>query len=393
MSSPEQRDLPRRWRLVLGPAAATSYGMDLHGDEQRLDEVLGELYDAPDPAEGADRRGGLGSSAPRLARWLGDIRRYFPSSVVRLMQKDALERWELQRLLLEPELLAAAEPDIHLAAALISLNRAMPARTRATARLVVQRLVDQLLRRLELPLRSAVKGALGRSVQRSRPRAAEIDWQRTIRANLQRYQKELGTIIPERILGRSRRGKSLRDIILCIDQSGSMATSVVYASVFGAVLASLPAVATRMIVFDTAVADLSAELRDPVDLLFGAQLGGGTDIHRALVHCESLVQRPRDTVLVLISDLCEGGDSAQMLKTAQRLIESGVQLIVLLALSDEGRPAHDARHAGLLAALGAPVFACTPDLFPDLMAAALARKDLELWAAGKGVRLERSSAT
>lgn len=381
MSTPEHL---RRWRLVLGREAADPLEQTLSGDDVRLDEVLESLYD-----EGADRRGGLQSSAPKVARWLGDIRRFFPTSVVSLMQKDAMERLNLQQMLMEPELLAEAQPDVHLAASLISLNRVIPEKTKATARQVVRRIVDDVMKRLAQPLRQAVTGALARSLRNLRPKLREIDWHRTIRANLHHYQPELGTIIPERLVGYGRRQASLRDVILCIDQSGSMAASVVYSSIFGAVLASLPALSTQLILFDTAVVDLTAELHDPVDLLFGAQLGGGTDIHKALTYCEGLVRRPSDTVLVLVSDLFEGGDAVQMLKTAARLVQSGVQLIALLALSDEGRPGFDARHAAAFAALDVPVFACTPDKFPELMAAALTKRDLTLWAQQQSLKPAR----
>ena len=381
MTNPEHL---RRWRLVLGKEAAQPLGQSLTGDSARLDEVLEALYD-----DGAERQAGLGGSAPKVARWLGDIRRFFPTSVVSLMQKDAMERLNLKQMLLEPELLAQAEPDVHLAATLISLNRVIPEKTRATARQVVRRIVDDVMKRLAQPLRQAVTGALARSLRNPRPKFREIDWNRTIRANLHHYQPEHRTIIPEKLVGYGRRQASLRDVILCIDQSGSMAPSVVYSSIFGAVLASLPALSTHMIVFDTAVVDLTAELHDPVDLLFGAQLGGGTDIQKALSYCEGLVRRPSDTVLVLVSDLYEGGDAVQMLKTAARLVQSGVQLIALLALSDEGRPGFDARHAAAFAALDVPVFACTPDRFADLMAAALTKRDLMLWASQQGLKPAR----
>ncbi len=385
----------RRWRLVLGRESAEGLGADLSGDDARMDEALASLYQTG--GEGGDeqaglksKRGGSGASAPRVARWLGDIRKFFPSSVVSVMQRDAMERLDLKQLLLEPELLSAAEPDVHLASTLISLNRAMPEKTRETARQVVRRIVDEILRRLAEPMRQAVGGALARNVRNSRPRLREIDWARTIRANLKHYQPAQRTIIPEKLVGYGRKRASLRDIILCVDQSGSMATSVVYSSIFGAVLASLPAVSTRMVVFDTAVVDLTEDLRDPVDLLFGAQLGGGTDIHRALTYCEGLVTRPADTVLVLVSDLYEGGNAAQMIKAVARLTAAGVRMIALLALSDDGRPSYDPRNAAAYSALGVPVFACTPDKFPDLMAAALSKRDLALWAAGQGIKLAKA---
>jgi hypothetical protein len=160
---------------------------------------------------------------------------------------------------------------------------------------------------------------------------------------------------------------------------------VVYASVFGAVLASVRSLSTRLVAFDTAVVDLTEELDDPVDVLFGVQLGGGTDIAGALTYCAARVTRPRDTVLVLVSDLFEGGDPEEMLRVAGSLVASGVTVVVLLALSDDGAPAYDHDHAAALAALGVPAFACTPDLFPDLMAAAVERRDLQSWTAAQGL--------
>ena len=173
--------------------------------------------------------------------------------------------------------------------------------------------------------------------------------------------------------------KAMKESVLCLDQSGSMGSSVVYSGIFGSVLASIPAVRTRMVVFDTEVADLTDDLQDPVDLLFGVQLGGGTDIARALTYCQGVIARPQETVLVLVTDLYEGGDEREMRKRCASLIESGVQLIVLLALNDEGAPSYDKQNAEFLAGLGAPAFACTPDKFPDLMAAALSRQDIGLW--------------
>jgi Mg-chelatase subunit ChlD len=393
-TSPPETDLQptehaRRWRLVLGSDAETSSGVSLTGADAGMDQALQALYGAdpsgPQQARSTERRGGLGSSAPSVARWLGDIRSYFPSSVVRVMQKDALERLDLKRMLLEPEMLQSVEPDVHLVSTIIALKSVIPNKTRDTARLVVRRLVDQLLQRLANATRQAVTGALNRATRTTRPRYAEIDWHRTIRANLKHYQPEYRTIVPETRIGYGRKRSSLRDIVLCVDQSGSMAASVVYASVFGAVLASLPAVAARFIVFDTSVVDLTDNLDDPVELLFGTQLGGGTDINRALTYCESVVRRPSDTVLVLISDLYEGGPREEMLKRAASLASSGVRMVALLALSDEGAPAFDHANAAAFAALGIPAFACTPDLVPDLMAAAIGRQDVAQWAAARGI--------
>lgn len=375
----------RRWRLILGGGEADGLDLSLSGADERMDRALQALYES-------ERGGGLGSSAPYVARWLGDIRSYFPASIVRVMQKDALERLNLRQMLLQPEFLEAVEPDVHLVSTLIALNSVMPAKTRETARLVVRKVLEDLERRLADATRQAVLGALNRAERNLRPRYNEIDWRKTIHANLKYYQPAYRTIIPQRLVGYGRkRSTSLpqRTIILCVDQSGSMASSVVYTGVFGAVLASLRAVKTHVIAFDTAVADLTEHLSDPVDLLFGTQLGGGTDIRRALAYCQELIQQPRDTILVLISDLYEGGNTSEMLKRAAELVQSGVQVITLLALSDSGRPSYNESIAASLAGLGIPAFACTPDLFPDLMAAAIQRQDIRQWAAQNDIVTHR----
>ncbi|WNJ16971.1 VWA domain-containing protein [Pontibacter sp. G13] len=359
-------DRLKRWRMILGGGEADGTEVELDAHSMGIDRTLEALYDA-----NSSRSGGLGSSKPYVNRWLGDIRTYFPSSVVQVLQRDAMERLGLKQMLLEPEILEHIEPDVHLAATLVSLKQVIPERTKSTARQVVQRIVDDLLKRLQLPMIQAVKGALSRHTRNIHPKLREIDWPRTIAANLKHYQPEYGTVIPERLIGMGRKGSALKEVILCVDQSGSMATSVVYASVFGAVMASMQSIKTRMVAFDTEVADMTEMLSDPVDLLFGVQLGGGTDICRALAYCESWIHRPKDTILVLISDLYEGGNRRNLIKQAMKLKASGVQFITLLALSDEGKPFYDAQMAQEFADLKIPTFGCTPDAFPGLMAAAI----------------------
>jgi Mg-chelatase subunit ChlD len=289
-------------------------------------------------------------------------------------------------------MLSAVEPDVHLAATLLSLKSVLPERSKETARQVVRRVVADLEQRLAQPMRQAVAGSLNRAARTRRPRYAEIDWHRTIRANLRHYQPQYRTIIPEVRVGYGRKQSALRHLLLCVDQSGSMAASVVYAGVFGAVLASLPSVRTQVVVFDTAVIDLTDELHDPVELLFGTQLGGGTDINQALGYCQGLVSQPTDTILFLLSDLYEGGNRDEMVKRAAALVGAGVQVIALLALSDDGAPSFDHGLAARLAALNIPAFACTPDQFPGLMAAALNRQPIAAWAAANDIVTARSSA-
>lgn len=362
----------KRWRLILGGDESDGTGISLSVEEQRLDRSLQAVYDS-------DRRGGLGSSAPKVSRWLGDIREFFPQTVVQVIQRDAIKRLHLDSLLTEKEMLATVVPDVHLVATLMSLSHTIPEKNKEMARQVVRKVVDELLRKLSAPTQQAITGALNRSSRRRNPRYNEIDWETTIVKNLKNYQPQYKTIIPEIRIGYGRKRKALKDIILCLDQSGSMGTSVIYSGIFGSVLASLPAVNTRMVVFDTAVVDLTDDLQDPVDLLFGVQLGGGTDIARALTYCQGIITRPQDTVLVLVTDLYEGGSEQEMRKRFASIVASGVQLIVLPALNDDGAPSYDKSHAEFLATLGVPTFACTPDKFPELMATALSKQDIGMW--------------
>lgn len=384
MTGAGETERQRRWRLLLGEPGG---GPALSQADQAIDAALAALYEDGPPAGRDDRGGrqqrsaGLGASAPSVARWLGDIRRYFPATVVQVLQRDAIDRLRLHELLLEPEMLASLEPDVHLAGTLLSLTGVLPETTKATARQVVGAVVAEIDKRIRTRTRSAVTGAVSRATRTRRPRPRDIDWNKTIAANLSRYQPEHHTVIPERLIGYGRRQQVVaRDIILAIDQSGSMASSVVYASVFGAVLASIASVRTSLVVFDTAVADLTGQLTDPVEALFGIQLGGGTDINRALAYCQTLITRPRDSIFVLVSDLLEGGVREQMLSRIAAMTAAGVQVVALLALSDDGAPAYDAGNAAALAELGVPAFACTPDAFPDLLAVAIDGGDIGAWA-------------
>ncbi len=384
-----ERERMRRWQLAVGDEGAGADAANALSDrDRRLSAALSALY-GTEPKKG---KGGLGASAPRVARWLGDIREFFPSSLVQVIQKDAFERLNLKSLLMEPEFLETLEADVHLVADLMSLRSAIPEKTKGTARMVVQKVVDDLMKRLRHRTVETLRGALDRQRRTRRPRHADVDWPRTIGANLRHYQAEHRTIVPETLIGFARKSRTRADldhVILCVDQSGSMAPSVVYASIFAAVMASLPVISTKLVCFDTAIIDLTEQLADPVEVLFGVQLGGGTDINAALAYCEGRIEQPGKTHLVLISDLYEGGNAKDMLARVATLKQSGVNVIVLLALSDQGKPAYDANHAGLIAAMGCPVFACTPDQFPDLMATALARQDVAQWAAANDIAVVR----
>lgn len=375
----------RRWRLVLGGGSANGTGLSLQTEDMEIDKLLNAIYGSGSLKtgqhgnSGGSKSGGSGDSNLTVSRWLGDIRSYFPSSVADILQQDAIDKIGLEKMLMEPGILEQVEANINLVATIISLQRLMPTETRHTARRVVNELVEALMKKWRAPMQQAVTGALNRAVRNPRPKHNEIDWNRTIRANLKHYQADYKTIVPEKLIGYGHKKSTLKDIILCVDQSGSMGSSVVYSSIFGAVLASLPALKTHFIPFDTAVVDLTAELDDPVDLLFATQLGGGTFIGKALTYCQGKITRPQQTTLVLITDLFEGGPREVMYTRMQALIDSGVQVIILLALNDSGSPGYSHEDARLTANMGIPTFACTPDLFPDLMATALSGHDIQAW--------------
>lgn len=381
-----------RWRLILGQESTEMLNQPLTQSQQKLDECLHALYDGRLSSFNLRSRSKKGRQAdrspskPSVSRWLGDIQTYFPHDVVKIMQQDAIDRLGLTALLFEKELLEQVEVDVHLVSQLISLKNLIPAETKETARLVVKKVLDELMQKLQPPMQEAIHGTLNRAIRNARPRHNEIDWQRTILSNLKHYQPDYKTIIPAKKIGFGRKRSSLKDVILCVDQSASMASSVVYSSIYAAVMAALPALSTRLVVFDTSVVDLSEQIQgDPVDLLFGLNLGGGTNINRAIAYCEGLITRPEDSILILISDLVEGGDRRSFISRMSSLVSQGVQCISLVTLSDEGRPHFDTDMSAELAKLGLPCFACTPQMFPDLMAKTLSKVNIKEWASTNNI--------
>lgn len=381
-------DRVQRFRLILGKTAeeglrdlAPGSGALLGGEMLEIDEALGQIYDAPD-APGEPRGAGLGRSSPRLAKWLGDIRGYFPRDVVAVIQQDAIEKKGLTQLLFEPETLGQVTPSIELVGTLMSLKGMIPDKTKETARMVVRAVVDELIKKLQSEIVSSVRGALDRSRHSPMKSLPNLDWKRTIGSNLRNYIAEKKTIVPDRFFFWSRQLRRKEwNVIVCMDQSGSMAESVVYGAVTGAILASMPALETHVVVFDTEVVDLTEQCSDPVDLLFGVQLGGGTDINRAVKYCQGLVHDPRKTLFILITDLFEGGNQADLVRRMEDLAQSGVRAVTLLALSDSGVPVYDESLAKRLRALGIPCFGCTPQLLPELLSGAIRGADLGQLAA------------
>lgn len=385
MSSPIDTEQLKRWRLILGHDAQESLGnmcqggVTLSAAQSEMDEALAAIYDDTTQAEqGGKRSAGLGGSSPRLAKWLGDIRTYFSEELVTVIQQDAIENRGMTQLLFEPEMLKNVQPNVQLVGTLMSLKGQIPEKTKDTARMVVQAVVDQIKLALEQKIRQAVIGALNRNEHSPIPHASSIDWKWTIGRNLKNYNLDLQTLIPERVwfYSRARRTNNWT-VIVDMDQSGSMADSVVYGAVVGSIFASLPALKTHVVAFDTEVVDLTEQCGDdPVDMLFGVQLGGGTDINKSVAYCEQFITEPSDTLFILLTDLFEGGNEAQLVRRLQEMVASGVRVLCLLALSDSGIPSYDDGLAKKLARLGIPCFGCTPQHMPELVEGALRGQDL-----------------
>lgn len=387
-----------RWRLILGKSAeeslnqmGTPAGSILNGDQRELDEALEAIYSSDEidkdewgrPTDGTPHGAVKGRTMPRVAKWLDQIRNFFPKDIVVLLQKDAIERRGLKQLLFEPEVLANVEPSLDLAATVLAMKNLVPEKAKAAARDLVQRVVDDVRKQLESQFTQAIRGALRRNRHSAFRSLPNLDWPRTIRRNIRNYQPDLGTIIPQNLSFFSRQQRQNQwNIIIAMDQSGSMATSLIYGGIMGAILASIGAVETHVVAFNHEdVVDLTEHCSDPVDLLFGVQLGGAEDYWKATCYCERFMHTPAKTLYVLLADLHDTSpNTPRFLKKMEFLLESGIKAIGLLAISDQGEPAHNEKLAAQLAAMGMPCFGCTPDRLPELLAGVLRGSDLKVLA-------------
>ncbi len=410
-NTPDPEQL-RRWRLILGKTTEESlHGMGcrhglfgpgqplLAGDQAEADEALEVIYPSDEElsreeweASTEGRKLGpahsRGRTFPRVARWLDQIRTFFPSDVVVLLQHDAIERRGMKELLFEPELLANVEPSIDLASTILALKNMVPEKAKAAARDVVRRVVEDVRKRLESQFVRAVRGALDRNHHSPFRSLPNLDWPRTIRRNLKNYNPELRVLIPETMSFFSRLNRQNRwNIIIAMDQSGSMAASLIYGGIMGAILASIPAVETHVVAFNQSeVVDLTEHCSDPVDLLFGVQLGGAEDYWMATSYCERFMHTPARTLYILLADLHDTSpNESRFVKKMEFLLESGVHAIGLLAISDQGKPAYNERLAEKLAMMGMPCFGCTPDRLPELLATVLKGNDLRKFADAAGL--------
>ena len=366
-------DRIRKWRLILGKTNDDSQQSELNEDDKRLDDAVGALYQP-------DSYGDLSKEDPQIQKWLGDIREFFSEDQVTIMQRDALERLNLVQLLKERELLEDLVPDINLAANIIAMKELIPEEAKSSARMLIERIAEKFSKEIGFRLIEQSRGALNRSVRTNRPNFKEINWHQTIRANLKNYEASVDNIVLKQLIGNKRQAKGFEHIYIVVDQSYSMTDSLIYAGLTACILSRLPGLTIHLILFSTKIVDLTDQLDDPVDLLFGLQLGGGTDIHKALAYTNKDMQNPKQSVLVLISDLFEGGSEEGCLAELNDMKTKGSRLLCLPSLSDKSKPSFDAKFAQRIRNQDIPVFNCTPSLLPELFNQVLGSGDLQAWS-------------
>lgn len=377
----------KRWRLILGVESEERFTsmnanekLGLSEEQIMMDQALAAIYNRSEAGGfGQGRGAGNGPSNPKISKWLGDVRTLFEKDLVTVIQSDAIERCGLRQLIFEPELLENLEPDIGLASTLLMLKDQIPKRSKESARAFIAKIVEEINKLLEADIRRAVTSAINRRLHSPIPSASALDFQLTIRRNLKNYNKELGTIVPEHFyfFDRTTTAASRQwTVILDVDQSGSMGESVIYSSIMSCILASMASIRTHIVAFDTNIVDLTEKCDDPVDLLFGFQLGGGTNIDQSVAYCQKFVENPSKTLFFLITDLEEGGNRASLMNRLKELKESGVTVVCLLAIADGGKPYYDAQMAEKVARIGIPCFACNPEMLPLLLQRALKGQEL-----------------
>jgi Mg-chelatase subunit ChlD len=365
-----------RWRLVLGKYARDHLDVEMSVQQQRVETALDFLYSREyqgrgvrDADPGGPRSASLDPSQLTIPRWLNEVRELFPKETVAVIEKHALDRYGLTELVTDPEILRRLEPNFELLKLLLTFRGHLQGEVLNEARRVIRIVVEEIKQRLAAEIRRAFSGRRNRFQHSNLKMAQNVDWRGTIRKNLKNYDTRRKQIAIEQVLFFSRIQRRLPwRIILCVDQSGSMAGSVIYSSVMAGILSSLPLIDVKLVVFDTSVVDLSGRVEDPVELLMSVQLGGGTNIGQAMQYCEQLVEDPHRTIVVLISDFYEGASPNALLASCQRFREGGVKLLGLAALDETASASYDTQMAEMLAAQGMDIAALTPKKFAEWLA-------------------------
>lgn len=367
-----------RWRLILGRYAERSLPDALDDTDQRRERALDFLYSREYVGRGirgkpsAERKEGtLDSSVVAVVDWLGEVRELFPKETAETIEKHALDRYQLTELLADPETLRRLEPSFELLKLVLALKGRMRGAVLDEARRLIRKVVDELTRKLAREIQFALSGRLNRFRRSHVKTARNFDWRGTIRRNLKHYSPEHAKLIVEELRFHSRLRRSMPwTVVLCVDQSGSMTASLIHATVMAGILAGLPMLRVKLVVFDTSIVDLTDQVDDPVEVLLSVQLGGGTDIGQAMEYCEQQVVGERRSIVVLVSDFYEGAEPTKLVRCVKRLREAGVQLLGLASLDDEsGEPTYDRQMAQRLADVGMEIAALSPRSLAEWLAA------------------------
>ena len=368
-----------RWRLVLGKYAKERIHASMSAEQLRIENALEFLYSREyqgrgvrGEEDGSRSEGSLDPSQLTVPRWLSEVRELFPKETVAVIEKHALDRYGLTELITDPEILRRLEPNFELLKMLLTFRGHLKGEVLGEARRIIRSVVDEIKMRLAAEVRQAFSGRRNRFRHSNVKIMQNLDWRGTIRKNLKNFDTRRKQMLIDRVLFFSRVQRRLPwRIILCVDQSGSMAGSVIYSAVMAGILSGLPLIDVKLVVFDTAVVDLSDHVEDPVEILMSVQLGGGTNIGQAMRYCEQLMEDPHRSIMVLVSDFCEGGEPSRMIAASQRFREAGARLLGLAALDENANPSYDVHMAERLAGAGMDIAALTPKHFAEWLAKAI----------------------
>ncbi len=368
----DEQEILNRWRLVLGKYSAgqipfSSGEINYMDMESVLDYLYSREYGEEQEVR-KDRTGGSEGSRLTVPYWLRQIKRLFPKRTVEILERHALEKYGMTELVTDPEVLRKLEPNKELLKTILELKHMMKGEVLELAREIVKKVAEEIAGKLEQEVRKSFFGQLDRNASSPVRSARNLDMKKTIRRNLKNYDAERQQLILEQVYFNSRMRKYHQwRVVICVDESGSMLDSVIHSAVMAGIFAKLPMLDTRLVIFDTNVVDLSGYVEDPVETLMSIQLGGGTNIAGALSYCEGLIDFPYRTMVVLVTDLYEGGSCQSLYSVARGIIESGAKLVVLTALDMEAVPNYNRNAATALADMGAFVGAMTPEELAEWM--------------------------
>ncbi|MCA9109648.1 MAG: VWA domain-containing protein [Planctomycetaceae bacterium] len=370
----EERHTLARWRLVLGRDAEQEHITCAGDDEcERIESLVGFLFEKTGSGgqqKQGDRKGGLGSGhALTVPEWIDAVTELFPRSAKEVMERELVQRRGIHELLDQPKLLEKVEPNLELVKTLLTHKDLLNPKTRVLARKIIDQVVQQLKQKMKLQVESAITGALRRDRHSPRKVFRNLDLKTTIRRNLQNYNTEREKLFVDRMyFFAAERKKRPWHVIVTVDQSGSMLDSAIFSAVMASIFAELPSVRTSLVLFDTAVVDLSDRVGAPVDVLLSIQLGGGTDITQAMIYSQQLAREPARTIVVLITDFYEGRDERDLINQVKEMSQSGIRMIGLGALGYDARPEYNKSTAKKCRKAGMDILVCTPERLAECMA-------------------------